>query len=68
MPHPFPEDTQLSLQHIREDTRQIFLRVFRIQVAGIELDRLFDVLIFGGAVVRLVVMFHIGPGRFAQPD
>src|SRR5699024_5676597 len=41
--------------------------MFRVQVAGIELDRLFDVLIFGGAVVRLVVMFHIGPGRFAQP-
>src|SRR5699024_4688019 len=41
--------------------------MFRVQVAGIELDRLFDVLIFGGAVVRLVVMFYIGPGRFAQP-
>jgi len=47
---------------------QIFLRVFRVQIAGIELDRLFDVLIFGRAVVRLVVIFHIGPGRFAEPD
>ena len=68
MAHPFSEGPQLSLQHIGEDTGQIGFGMLRIQIAGVELDRLFDILIFGGAVVRLVVILHVGPGRHAEPD
>ena len=48
---PSTQRPQLALQHIRKDTREIAGGVLRIQVAGVEADGLFDILVFRGTVV-----------------
>ena len=47
---------------------QVIAGPLRIQVAGVELNRLFDILIFGGAVVFLVVGLHLIPHGIVHPD
>ena len=52
---------QLSVQHIRKDAWEIAGGVLRIQIAGIESDRLLDVLVFRGTVVFCIAGFYLAP-------
>ena len=68
MPHAFSEGAQLPLQHIREDTGQIFLRVFRIQVAGIESDTLLNEFALAFAVILFEVSLHLYYSLWRDPE
>ncbi|MBM6939506.1 hypothetical protein H7U37_13415 [Pseudoflavonifractor phocaeensis] len=66
--HPFTECIQLAFQHIGQDAGQVSIGRFRIQIAGVETNGLFDKFISGGAVISPVARFHLGPGGFTEPD
>ncbi|CAN3986753.1 Fe-S cluster assembly scaffold protein NifU, partial [Dysosmobacter welbionis] len=66
--HPFAQGPQLAIQYVGQYSGQILIGPLRVQVAGVELNRLFDILIFCGAVVFLVVGFHLIPHSIVHPD
>ena len=66
--YPASQCAQLPFQYIREDTGKIAVCILGIQVAGIELNGLFNVIIMGGTVILAVVTAHSAPRLISQPD
>ncbi len=67
-PDPAAQCVQLTLQHIGEGAGQVIACTSCVQVAGIKTDGLLDILVFGGAVVPVIVALHHIPHRWVRPD